>query len=834
MPNVLEKIPFLQYILKSKYIQKTVTIFVLLFFSFVTLQGQLKSKDRTSVIVGNVVDSLSGEPLQFVSIRVRNSKLGAVSSKNGRYSLKVPEGKYTIYASMVGYGIFEKEILVQNDSVFLDVILSQKSLSMNAVTVNAEPPGVRIMRQALLKKQEQKNRLNTYTYKLYTKFLASLDSATSGFSNQTNDTTILAIFESFSNGYFKKPDYYFNEIYQRRQTANVPQQNNVVAFGTTLNVYDDVIDFFGEEVFTPFHPKALDYYNFELEGQYNEDDSTVVNKILLTPKTNQRRLFNGYMYLNERTNSPLRFEAVPNGAVLLPFGASLKVRQTFTDIEVDSFQYSMPHGLSIASSAKAELFWIVAPRFDINIETIAFEYTINQQFSDDVFSNTRIESTEQADEFDSTYWNEFSQLPLRAEEEIAYNQIRISIEYPDSLVPLGFFEEYFGPINKILAKTGRRPFTDRTDIIKFNRVNGLYLGMGLISSIGKNVEVIGKIGYGFSDNRYFGQMNFTYFPDNKRQIQMGVSLYDILQRRDQPFIVQNGLITTLSLFAKNDYGDYFYNKGMEVFFQLGAGQLQFIKPEYFEHPYSLKLYYRNEDHSTAKTNTQFSFFNRNALFRDNPEIVGSTQRIVGYEINLNYNSRRRFSRIGLQLRGKASSQEYLASGTDFQQYEGSFFWKFKTLPLWETTITLHSGYSRGTILPQYYYSLESVASLVAPIGDLFRVMKVKEFYGDRVLSVNVEHNLGEIVPGILRIPNIASFGLEFIVIANVAWTDFSANSVIDVPELYKSTTITNDRWYYEFGLGVNKFLLFLRADITVRLSQVATPQFLFTFGNATF
>jgi hypothetical protein len=811
----------------------TLLVFLLLFGTYSFAIGSTKN-DTVSVLKGTVIDSITKEPLQFVSIRIRNSKIGAISSKNGSFSLKLPQGTYSVYASMIGYSGFEKEITVENDTIVLAITLSQKSLSIAAVMVDAEPIGIRIMRRALAKKQEQTKRLKRYNYRLYTKFIASLDSLTSGYSNKTNDTTILAIFESFSRGYFKKSDNFFNEIYQRRQTANIPQQNNVVAFGTNLNIYDDFIDFLGEEIFTPFHPQALEFYNFELEGQYVEDDSTIVNKIIVTPKTGQRRLFTGILYLDDKSNSPLRFEAVPNEAVSLPFGASLKVKQTFSDFNQQNFSYTLPHALSITSSASAQIFWIIAPRGDINIETVAFDYEVNKAFNDDVFSSRKVESTETADLFDSTYWNDFIQLPLRSEEELAYNQIRINIEYPDSLVPIGFFEEYLRPINRALAKTGRRPFTDRTDIFKFNRVHGLYLGLGLIHQLGENLEVLGKIGYGFSDNRYYGQTTAVFFPDAKRQIQIGASVYDVLQRRDEPFRVQTALISTVALFAKNDYGDYYYNRGMEFFVQFGAGQLQFIRPEYFEHPYSLKLYYKNEDHRTARTNTQFSFFNRNALFRYNPEIADVTQRMIGYELNLNYNSRRRFSRIGMQLKGKFSSPEYLASAVDFQQYEGSFFWKFRSLPLWETTITVHSVFSRGAILPQNYYSLETVASNVAPIGDVYRVMGVKEFYGDRIFAFNVEHNLGEIVPGILRIPNIASFGLEFIASFNAAWTDFGGESIKEVPELLKTTTSTNDRWYYEVGLGVNKFLLFLRADVTMRLSQVSSPKFIVTFGNATF
>jgi hypothetical protein len=116
-------------------------------------------------------------------------------------------------------------------------------------------------------------------------------------------------------------------------------------------------------------------------------------------------------------------------------------------------------------------------------------------------------------------------------------------------------------------------------------------------------------------------------------------------------------------------------------------------------------------------------------------------------------------------------------------------------------------------------------------------MDIKEFYGDRFVALNFEHNFGEIVPGLFRIPNIAAFGLEFILLANAAYTQFSDSALFNEGNDYlrpMTTQGTPDKMYYEVGLGINRLLLFFRFDIMARFSQVDSPRIQINIGGASF
>jgi hypothetical protein len=111
-------------------------------------------------------------------------------------------------------------------------------------------------------------------------------------------------------------------------------------------------------------------------------------------------------------------------------------------------------------------------------------------------------------------------------------------------------------------------------------------------------------------------------------------------------------------------------------------------------------------------------------------------------------------------------------------------------------------------------------------------MNVKEFYGDRYAALSLEHNFGEVIPGVLRIPSIASFGIEVILTGSIGYTEFSKNALV-IKQL-PSTYSTNDTYYYEAGIALNKIFLFFRCDVSGRFSQRSDPELRFTISGSTF
>lgn len=787
---------------------------------------------KLRVASGVVIDGEDKQPLRAVKVKVVGKKVGTLTSIDGRFQLTLLPGKYTLAFSMVGYETEKVEVDLTESDQTLVVTLRSPTYDVEEVAVFAEDPGVALIKEALKRKKRQNDSLQSYRYMLYTKFVASTDSNTANRAMGKVDTTIVSIFESYSKGYYKKPDKYYNVIVQRRQSANVPQSANFVVFGTNLNAYDDYVEILGQEIATPFHPDALDFYDFTLGKRVGSDSSRLIRRLFFKPKTNQRKLFEGFVDMDMDKSIPLQLEMKPNRAVRLPFDATLVYRQQFDEFE--NF-YVMPVGMQIQSSAEAAVLFVVSPRIDVDIETVAYDYRFNERFPDEMFSRRRVDISKDADKLDSSYWGANAVLPLRAEELYAYRAIEIAQDNPDSAIGIVFFNRLIAPVARVIRFLNTRPFTGIDDLFHYNRVQGAYLGLGLEEKFWERLQTSAAFGYGFSDKRGNYDIRFRYVAREQEDLFLNLKLYRLLLRRDNPYVVGVPLITTLSLLNKNDYGDYYYGDGFELSGELGFGQLIYIQRDDFTHPTIFKLFFRNELQTSAQTNATFALFGGNRTFRDNPPIFNGVMRSFGFDAQLNYSPIRRIANFGFQIKGEFSKPTLVPSDFDFAQYYAALLWRTRTLlPLWRMDLRLSGGYSTGDVPPQRFFSLESaVGGTASASAGVFRGMRVKEFYGDKFFSLSIEHNFGEIIPGVFRIPNIASFGIEFIFLGGFGWSEFSKRTLDYTRTTLPTTTLTSEKWYYELGFGLNQILIILRTDFTFRISQTRAPTLFFTISTAT-
>ncbi|NUN08270.1 MAG: carboxypeptidase-like regulatory domain-containing protein [Ignavibacteriaceae bacterium] len=781
-------------------------------------------------ISGNVRDSITGEPLPFANVMIRGTSIGSVTDMSGNFSMSLTRGKGVLLISMVGYNTYKFTYDEKLKDTTLTVLLQSAVYELPPVTITGEDPGVAVMRGVIERKIKQKERLSTYTYDLYTKFIVSTDTITAGRSSGLRDTTIFSIFESFSKGYYKEPGKYFNEIYRRRQSVNVPPQANFVAFGTNINLYDDIVNLVGEEVYTPFHPDAVSFYDFKLLQWIRPIEGNTIAKIKVTPKTSQRKLFEGIIDVDGINSVPLEASLRPNRAVQLPFDASLLYHQTFGEFENE---FIMPTGLEIITYVPVDIIWLYSARVDVRIYNVAYNYAFNPPVSDEIFEQRRVEAAKEADKEEEEFWVQNMVMPLRPEELSAYEEIRAVRENPDSMLVNSVFEKYIGPVTREIAKLDRDPFTGFDDFFRFNRVSGLNLGGGYKFLFGERLQLITKAGYSFADKKLNGEVNLAYSFDENGKYKISAGAYSRLQRRDEIAAVGERTVTTLALLFKNDYGDYYYADEANIQFEYSTGQLRFVRRNQYARPFSVILGFRTGNNRSALVNTNFALFNRSGIYRYNPLIAEGKMNSVYSELNLNYNQFRRVGNLGMQLRGEYSDPVRTGSEFDFEMANATVYLRTRTFPLWTLDLRVTAGRAWGSLPPQRFYSFETSASSFAVQG-AFRGLKVKEFYGDTYVSGFMEHNFGEVFPGLIRIPNVASFGVEFIIAANAGWTAFSkTNSYRNINPQMRSTEDTKDKYYLEGGLGFNRLLLFFRFDVSARFTQTDQPIYFFTFSTAT-
>lgn len=111
--------------------------FSLFLVSFYLLNLNLFASEGT--IKGKIIDE-NGEPLFAANIGIKGTSYGTSTDFDGLFELNVPEGKYDLSLSFIGFNTLEiKDVLVQKESIqsLNDIILTSNTVSLNTVTISA-------------------------------------------------------------------------------------------------------------------------------------------------------------------------------------------------------------------------------------------------------------------------------------------------------------------------------------------------------------------------------------------------------------------------------------------------------------------------------------------------------------------------------------------------------------------------------------------------------------------------------------------------------------------------------------------------------------------------
>ena len=101
--------------------------------------------EQRYVLRGSVRDASNGEYLTGVNIFIPEIDGGAVTDIDGKYSIRLSEGEYTLIFSFIGYQRFERKIVMDTDKT-LDVFLQNGGLRLSEVVVSAERSGRNVER----------------------------------------------------------------------------------------------------------------------------------------------------------------------------------------------------------------------------------------------------------------------------------------------------------------------------------------------------------------------------------------------------------------------------------------------------------------------------------------------------------------------------------------------------------------------------------------------------------------------------------------------------------------------------------------------------------------
>jgi len=237
-----------------------------------------------------------GYTVPFANIYIPQLSTGTTSNSDGRYELKLPEGKWKVLFQYIGYRTETRDITVGKDfqEINIQLVFQDYQLPEMKVLASGEDPAYYIMRRAIALSPYYQKQVSKYSCKVYLKgsgifekipFLLEKQMKKGGVKE--NEAFVL---ETVSKVDFELPDQLTQQVLAMRSSG---QDNNTSPMEMiTNNLYD--ADKYG--IVSPVGKSAMKVYKFRLDGVFVDQGHTI-NKILVTPKTNGTDVFSGYIYI---------------------------------------------------------------------------------------------------------------------------------------------------------------------------------------------------------------------------------------------------------------------------------------------------------------------------------------------------------------------------------------------------------------------------------------------------------------------------------------------------------------------------------------------------------
>ena len=764
-------------------------------------------------IKGKIVDVDSKLPLSFANIRVAESTLGTSSNVNGEFELKLKQGTYKLIASFIGY--YSDTVNVEVDKKLSEVNFSLRQSEIILSEVLVKPgvnPALEIIRKAIDKKNIRNNKLKSYEVEAYTKGLVRTTEEISAGNNSIgvglggSDTTeliIAGIFENHSRNYFQQPDKFKSVILARKQSANFPPSINTLTGGRLIqDFYENDVNFLGRDLPGPISDNALEYYYYYIENVLAQNNKTIY-QIHIEPDNSANPGFSGKIFITDSTFDLVKVDLILNRAANTGnLFDTVNIYQQFD--EYNEIVIPVDYRLFV----KANVLGLV--RFGFELNTIMFNYSINNNISENIFDKAIVTVVPDADNIDSSYWQNTQTIPNTLEETIAYGRID-SVES----TPKTFWDEY-SLLDTRISLSDNLSISAPIAMYHFSRVEGHALDFGIFidDAFNRRFNSSLKMSYGFSDKKFKQDFSAGYLLGDYRTWEVKARAFNKLNVLFEESDNYGELLSTLvTLIAKNEFRDYYYSKGIEI--GLEGEVLPVVK---------MRLNYKNKTDNNAFVNTDFSFFNKEKTYRANPSIFETRINSLNLGFDLDFRDyieegyfRRRTSlgRSYVLLSGDItySNPDFLSSNLNFTKYEISAFTFIRTFKSASMNVRLYGRLTDGATPYQDLYALPGNIDVVFN-SQTFRTLRVNEIVGDKIITLNFTHDFRDELFRAMNIAGLKNWEIMFSLIFNAALADITSetNTILTNP------VKTFKHPFYEIGFALGQGLFPFKLEFMWKLN----------------
>ncbi len=789
--------------------------FILLLFTFPQLLSQ-------QLLLSGLVTDQNNIPLSFANIRIDGTTLGTAATKDGLFQLRLPKGNYSLIASFIGYQSDTIKLNLTSEIEGIHFSLSSLAVNLPEITVlPGDNPAFALIKKAIEKKKERISYLTSYRFEAFTKgIVRSEDDIVAGRSSvslslggvsDSAELKVTGVLENHSIGYYKKPSYYKEKILARKQTANFPPQINILTGGRLIqNFYEETIQFFGRPLVGPIADNALTYYYYYIEDTLALDDKTVF-KLRMFPDDENDPGFEGSIYITDKEFALVKVELQLNKTANT--GGIFEEINIFQQYALYENMIYMPVDYRLFVTANV----LGLIRFGFELNTILYDYEINPDIDNDFFDRAIVTVLPDADKKDSLYWYDVQTIPSTIDETNAYFRIDSIANAPRT------FWDSFSFLSARTNLSKQIAISAPLAMYHYNRIEGHTIDFSIFANgmLDERFFVNAFTNYGFADKKFKFDFTGRYLLGDYRTTTISFSFFNKLNILFPEGEDYNELTATLySLLAKYEFRDYYYSKGMKV--NLSSEVFSFLR---------LNTGLSSRKDISAFNMSDFSIFGKNKSFRLNPLIndgwVNTISAGFGFDFR-NYIEdglyRRRITegKAHLLLDGNiiASRKKILKSNFDFTRYNLTLRGYIPTFKSAVLNFRINGIYSDGGVP---YQMLQALPGNIEYLGKnySFRTLNVNETFGDRHITLFIEHNFRDELFRWSGISFLQKSELQLNVFLNAAVSSIGDKTKQILPVLVN----TLDKPFYEAGFGIGHLLFPFQLEFAFKLNQRTNNNF---------
>ncbi len=763
----------------------------------IAFAGSLAAQN-THTVTGVVVDTKSGAALPGVTVRLLGTKRGTYTDTRGRFRLPLPAGEHRVAFSSVGYTPYETTF--SEKTADITIRLDPAVVSTESIQVTADITADEIIRRAIRQKEENRSKISTFNAVLYSKFTMEIEGNMFG---QIKDKDRQMILETFSQVYADRATQkQAINILQRRQTANIPADENLLAIGNFVSLYEETIQLMNTIVPSPLASDAFSYYSYTLKRRIPLGDKFIY-EIDVQPTTTVFPALVGTIRIVEGTYNLIEADVRPSETTAIAYIHDLHVRQKFEQFPGDIWQ---PTLLVIDGKANVQVVAGFAEvDLAVNVNSIYTDVRINEPIPDSVFQNKQVVAVAaDADSSRPEFWENNSLSVQSEHEKEIYQRIDSAVANTPPEVGSDADTNFRFSLNPVLS---------------YNRVGSLIAGGGLTAAF-QPVTLSAQASYSLGLKDPFGAAGVSVRLWQTTGATVGVSAGVFSQLAPIPYNTpySDVLNTFYTAVFHDDYNDYLREDGWNASVFGTVSSLSYSLESRFVRQFC------------ADNTTTYSIFSSED-FRSNPVARPGSYRLLrsslewghyGTTISISNGLR---ADVDAQLIGMYGEEE--SSGLSFRSVQGGV--RF-TLPTFYTgylpmalDLNITAGKGSDNLPRQFQFVLGRRMPIFGAFGQ-FSTAPIGGYGGTEFISAYAEHNCSDFFWRLLGLPKYEGRGLEFILEGGAA--------------LYRHTSATQSDYfptgskvYSEVGFGLGKIptfisnVFFLRIDALWGVGPLAKGNF---------